>query len=197
MVSSDDSADDEEIDLDGDDGPTPIYPLRSRRWPLSGSAGLAGIGPVLSQPSRSTPLDSDADTSDIPSGPLWAMKFLRHRQLRSSIDDQVRWAYTDGDPGTAAYAIEDGDDHCMLSRTVGAGSDATYELVARVKRLDFEDVRAGWSQLADLWEKGRDFTLCAVAQGVVSNVVRVANYKRLRNVPEEYLPPTEPVAFVE
>jgi hypothetical protein len=125
------------------------------------------------------------------------MKYLRHRQLRSSIDDQIRWAHTDGDPGTAAYVIEDGDDHCMLSRTVGSGPDATYELVARVRRLDFEEVRAGWGEIANLWEKAREITLCAGAQGVVSNVVRVSSYKRLKNVPEQYLPPSDLVAFDE
>jgi len=197
MVSSDDSIDDEAVDVDGDPRPIPIYPLRSRRLPLSESPGLAGIGPILSQPIKSTPLDSDPHPSDMPSGPLWAMKYLRHGQLQSSIDEQIRWASTDGDPGTAAYVIDDGDDHCMLSRTVGSGPGASYQLVARVKRLDFEDVRAGWAELADLWEKGREITLCAVAQGVVSNVVRVSSYKRFDSVPIEYLPPSDLITFDE
>jgi hypothetical protein len=197
MVGSDGSIDDEEVDVDGDPRPTPIYPLRSRRLPLSESPGLAGIGPILSQPTKSTPLDSDSDPSDIPSGPLWAMKYLRHRQLQSSINEQIRWASTDGDPGTAAYVIDDGDDHCMLSRIVGSGPDATYQLVERVKRLDFEDVRAGWAELADLWEKGREITLCAVAQGAISNVIRVATYRRFDSVPNEYLPPSDLITFDE
>jgi hypothetical protein len=197
MVNSDDSIDDEEVDVDGDPSPMPIYPLRSRRLPLSESPGLAGIGPILSRPTKSTPLDSDSDPSDIPSGPLWAMKYLRHGRLQSSIEQQIRWASTDGDPGTAAYVIDDGDDHCMLSRTVGSGPGVTYQLVERVNRLDFEDVRAGWAELADLWEKGSEITLCAVAQGAVSNVVRVASYRRLDSVPSEYLSPSDLITFDE
>lgn len=197
MTRSDDSVDDEHADVDGDARPIPIYPLRSRRLPLSESPGLAGIGPLLSQPNKSTPLDSDSDESVVPNGPLWAMRYLRHKQLRSTSDDQIRWAYTDGGPGTDAYVIDDGNDHCMLCRTVGSGPDATYQLVARVKRLDFEDVRARWAEFADLWDKGKDFTLCAVAQGVVSNVARVASYRRIRDVPVKYLPPSDHISFDE
>ena len=197
MVSSDDTVDDEGIS-DGDPRPTPMPFVNTRRWPLAENPGLAGIGPILSRPSKSTPLDSDREMSDMPSGPLWAMKYLRHGQLESSmfIDDRIRWAATDDDPRTVAYVIDDGNRHCMLSRTVGSGPDqATYHLVARVKRLDFEDVRSGWVEVVDLWEKGKDITLCAVAQGAISNVVRVARYRRLRDVPREYLPPSDLITF--
>jgi hypothetical protein len=156
MESWDDSVDDDdEINDDGDSRPIPIRPFATnRRWPLPASPSLAGIGPIISEPSMSTPLDSDREVSGIPSGPLWAMKYLRHGQLESSMfidGDQIRWAAPDDDPRTSAYVIDDGDRHCMLSRTVGSGPDqATYHLVARVKRLDFEAVRSGWVEVVDL-----------------------------------------------
>ena len=182
----------------GEGNPRPFPIPMNRRWQNSGSPGLAGIGPILSEPNTSTPLDSDDGPSDIPNGPLWAMKFLRHRQFESSIliDDQIRWATSDGDLRTAAFVIDDGDRHCMLSRMVGSASDqTTYHLVARVKRLDFEEVRSGWTEVGDLWEKAREFTLCAVAEGDVSNVVRVETYRRFRDIPADYRSPSDLVAF--
>lgn len=200
MANPDDSVDDDEVD-DHDDRPTPIHPLAAKRqWPL-GVSGLAGIPPIISEPDRSTPLDSDHEVSDIPVAPLWAMKYLRHSRLEppmSDDDDRIRWATPGDDPRTTAYVIDDGDRHCMLARTVGSGFDrATYHLVARVDRLDFEDVRSGWTEAVDLWAKAKEFTLCAVAEGAISNVVSVKAFRRLDDVPGEYLPPSDLLSFDE
>ena len=84
----------------------------------------------------------------------------------------------------------------MVARLVGGSADGcTYCLVARVKRVDFEDVRAGWAQAIDLFSRGREFTLCGVVEGAVSNVVRVADYRKYKDVPPDYLPPASYIAF--
>jgi hypothetical protein len=78
----------------------------------------------------------------------------------------------------------------MVARLVGVSADGcTYCLVARVKRLDFEDVRAGWAQSVDLFSRGKEFTLCGVVEGALSNVVRVAEYRKYKDVPIDYLHP--------
>jgi hypothetical protein len=196
------SLDDEEPDGGLDLGPGPVSPLHTAtRWPLPVSPGVAGVPPIISEPRTSTPLDSDPEESDVPVGPLWSMKYLRHahRSSSGSIDgNELRWAVSVDDPRTSMYAIEDGDRHCMVARTVGSGADgSTYHLVARVKRLDFEDVRAGWNDAGELWTKAKEFTLCAVVEGTVSNVVRVESYRRFTDVPTDYLPPADLIEFDE
>jgi hypothetical protein len=102
------------------------------------------------------------------------------------------------DEGVPVYVIDDGSEHCMVARLVGASPDGcTYCLVARIKRVDFDDVRAGWTQAADLFTHGKEFTLCGVVEGSVSNVVRVAGYRRYKHVPVEYLPPAPFIDFDE
>ncbi|HEV3132070.1 MAG TPA: hypothetical protein VGY51_08920 [Acidimicrobiales bacterium] len=66
--------------------------------------------------------------------------------------------------------------------------------MARVKRLDFEDVRAGWAQPVDLFSRGKEFTLCGVVEGTISNIFRVAGYRRHKDVPVDYL---APAGFIE
>ena len=127
---------------------------------FSGSPpGGLGSSPVISEPRGSTPLESARPDPVIPSSPLWAMKYLRHARLGRSPDrefDQIRWASADEDRGAIVYVIDDGDDHCVVARLVGESADGcTYCLVARVKRLDFEDVRAGWAQPVDLSREAR------------------------------------------
>ncbi|MGA7420695.1 MAG: hypothetical protein WB765_06845 [Acidimicrobiales bacterium] len=56
-------------------------------------------------------------------------------------------------------------------------------------------VRAGWAQSADPFSRGKEFTLCGVAEGAVSNVVRVAEYRKFRDVPADYLPPADFIEF--
>jgi hypothetical protein len=126
------------------------------------------------------------------------MKYLRHGRFGLSPDDefeQIRWASGADDPDARIYVIDDGDDHCMVSRLVGVSPDGcTYCLVARVKRLDFEDVRAGWAQPVDLFSRGKEFTLCGVVEGTISNIFRVAGYRRHKDVPVDYL---APAGFIE
>jgi hypothetical protein len=137
-----------------------------------------------------------------PASLLWSMKDLRHGRygLPTGADqlDWIRWAPDDDDPDAVVCVIDDGADHCMVARIVGGSPDGcTYCLVARVKRLDLEDVRAGWGPPVELFSHSKEFTLCGVVEGSVSNVMRVAGYRRSRNVPAEYLPSSGLIEFDE
>jgi hypothetical protein len=156
-----------------DDGPDRI------RW-ASDEIGAAGAGEGstaerLDEPGPETDPDDSAASED------------------ATVTDE-----TDEDEGVPVYVIDDGSEHCMVARLVGASPDGcTYALVARIKRVDFDDVRAGWSAAADLFTHGKEFTLCGVVEGSVSNVVRVAGYRRFKHVPDEYLPPSPFIEFDE
>jgi hypothetical protein len=191
----------------GDDHPSPVLPFVTRSaWVLSAAVGGLGQSPVVLEPDGSTPLNVDEPEQVVPTSPLWAMKYLRHGRGGPSSDDpgsgRIRWASddmdADGDAAAAVYVIDDGYDHCMVARRVGASPDGcTYCLVARIKLLDFDDVLAGWADPAGLFSLGREFTLCAVVEGPVSNVARVAGYRRLKDVPADYLPPSPCINFDE
>jgi hypothetical protein len=174
-----------------------MYPSGSPDAWLAGVApGGFGISPLMREPKGSTPLESAHGDELIPTSALWAMKYLRHARIGSSHDDgldQIRWS---SGPDAHIYVIDDGDGHCMVSHLVGLSPDGcTYCLVARVKRLDFEDVRSGRAEALDLFSLGKEFTLCGVVEGAISNVVRVAGYRRYRDVPSDYLPPAGLIEF--
>jgi hypothetical protein len=185
-----------------DDRSIPIV-LRGRRspWPLGSSEGVLGRSPLISEPKKSTPLDSSEPEEVVPPEALWAMKYLRHGWFATSSDsdsiDHIRWKSSDGDE-PALYAIDDGYDHCMVSRVVGSSPDGcTYCLVARTLRLDFEEGRNGEMEPSELFSLGDEFTLCGVVAGSISNVVRVAGYRRLEDVPRDFLPPSGFIEFGE
>jgi hypothetical protein len=192
-------------ELDGlvDDRPdrlTEVHPGSTGEAWLAGVApGGFGVSPLMSVPHRSTPLESAQRDALIPSRPLWAMKYLRHGLFGSSNDegpDHIRWASGPDDRDAEIYVIDDRNEHCMVSRLVGVSPDGcTYCLVARVKRLDFEDVRSGRAEPLDLFSRAKEFTLCGVFEGAISNVVRVAGYRRYKEVPAAYLPPTGLIEF--
>ncbi len=199
--------DDESGDWDGqdhdEDRPIPVFPLRHRSaWLLRTAAGGFGQSPIMSEPYESTPFQSAEPELVVPSSPLWAMKFMRHGQIgRSYADpesDRIRWASEDHHSDATVFVIEDGSGYCMVARLVGASPDGcTYCLVARIKRPDFEDVRAGSAPPTELFSHGKEFTLCGVVEGTISNVVRVAGYRRYRDVPTDYLPPSPFIEFDE
>jgi len=86
----------------------------------------------------------------------------------------------------------------MVARFVGSSPDGcTYCLVTRAKRLDFEDVRYGRAEASALFSLGHGFSLCSVVEGPISNVVQVVRYRRFRDVPDDYLPPTTFIEFAE
>jgi hypothetical protein len=182
------------------DRPTALYPGGSGdAWLVGVAPGGFGVSPLMREPKESTPLESAQSDDLIPLSPLWAMKCLQHGRFGLSHDDgseEIRWASGPNDRDAGIYVIDDGSDHCMVSRLVGVSPDGcTYCLVARVKRLDFEDVRSGQAGAVDLFSRGKELTLCGVVQGAVSNVVRVAGYRKYRDVPADYLPPAGLIEF--
>jgi len=188
----------------GPDGPAVPLPLTPRRNVVTvlGEANRFGLGngTPRSEPTSSTPLDDEASEGAVPTAPLWAMKYLRHRQLGASggPDDPDALRVTVGRGDGSVSVIDDGPDHCMVARQVGATPDGCeYCLVARVDAVDAHLALSGVTEAADLFALGRELTLCGVTEGTVSNVVRVAGYRRFRDVPTEYLPPSPFVAFPE
>ncbi len=196
---AEDGEKDEATDGD-DDGPFPMFPLGQRsQWLLGSSEGVLGKAPRISEPKESTPLEASEPEDVIPSIALWAMKYLRHGWFSSSSGsdamDRIRWRSAVGDE-PALYVIDDGYDHCMVARIVGSSPDGcTYCLVARILRLDFEEVRNGEMDPSGLFSLGKGFTLCGVVAGSISNVVRVASYRRLKDVPADFLPPSGFIEF--
>ena len=127
------------------------------------------------------------------------MKDLRHKMFSTASDsDVIRWESGNEDARSTIFAIDDGYDHCMVARLVGASPDGcTYCLVTRVKRLDFEEVLQGQAEASTLMPLGHRFTLCGVTEGSISTVVHVAIYRRVNDVPVEYLPGTQFIQFAE
>jgi hypothetical protein len=178
--------------------PIPI-PVRGnqRFFVPQGAQGGFGQSPVVSEPIGSTPLDSHESDKSIPPVVLWAMKYMRRGLFSTtSGSDVIRWKSGDEDEHQATFVVDDGYDHCMVARFVGCSPDGCiYCLVTRVKRLDFEEVRQGVTDASALISLGRSFSLCGVIEGSTSNVVRVAGYRRYRDVPSEYLPPSPFIQF--
>lgn len=187
--------------IGGDENrPTPIFPLGGRSlWLLKTAEGGLGHSPLLSEPKGSTPLGARESEDSMPSVILWAMRYMGHGWFNTSTDsDPIRWQSGEDDERSAVYVIDDGHDHCMVARFVGSSPDGcTYCLVTRTKRLDFEDVRYGRAEAPMLFSLGRSFSLCGVVEGSISNVVRVAEYRRYRDVPVDYLPPSTFIQFAE
>jgi hypothetical protein len=186
----------------GADGFRPVVaPSSPNRLPLVplGAEGAYGQSPLIPVPMSSTPLDSGEAEDRIPSAALWAMKDMRHKLFSTTSDaDVIRWKSGGEDADSATYAIDDGYDHCMVARLVGVSPDGcTYCLVTRVQRLDLEEVRQGQAEVSTLMSLGRAFTLCGVTEGSVANVVHVARYRRIHDVPVDYLPGSQFIHFAE
>ncbi|MGH9096393.1 MAG: hypothetical protein ACRDWB_03135, partial [Acidimicrobiales bacterium] len=178
--------------------PHPLAPGRGGLFKSLLGSNLAFNGGAPSEPVTSTPLAIGESDGSIPAGPLWAMKYLRHGQhgplTGHDAPEELRLAVNRGDE--TIYVIDDGSSHCMVARRVGSAPDGClYCLVARVKIDDVQDVRDGWASLSGLFSLGRELTLCGVVEGSVSNVVRVASYRKYRDVPDEFLPPSPFIEF--
>ena len=178
------------------------YPLPPGRGGLFksflGSSLAFNGGAPMSVPATSTPLAIGESVGSIPPGPLWTMKYLRHGQhgplTGHDAPEELRLAVTAGDE--ILYVIDDGASHCMVARRVGTAPDGClYCLVARVKIEDVQDVREGVGTALRPLLPRAELTLCGVVEGSVSNVVRVASYRKYRDVPDEYLPPAPFIEF--
>jgi hypothetical protein len=161
-------------------------------------SNLAFNGGAPSEPATSTPLAIGESPDSVPTGPLWAMKYLRHGQHNAltgqNAPETLRLAI--GSEDGTIYAIDDGASHAMVARRVGSAPDGClYCLVARVRIEAVLDRREGLAPPAELFAAGKELTLCGVVEGSVSNVVRVASYRRYRDVPADYLPPSPFIEF--
>ena len=80
--------------VSADDLRMTVAPSSPNRLPLvpRGAEGAYGQSPLLSVPTRSTPLDSGEADDRIPSVALWSMKDLRHKMFSTTSDsDVIRW----------------------------------------------------------------------------------------------------------
>jgi hypothetical protein len=184
-----------------DPAPLPLTPGRAGRFmSVLGTGGgyATGRAPQLSEPPTSTPLAVGESPDSVPTGPLWAMKYLRHGQhgalTGQNAPEALRLAI--GSENQAIYAIDDGASHAMVARPVGSAPDGClYCLVGRVRIEAVQDAREGWAPPAELFAGAKELTLCGVVEGSVSNLVRVASYRKYRDVPAEYLPPSPFIEF--
>jgi hypothetical protein len=169
----------------------PVQPLTVR---FQRRAGAGSPVPVF-KPTRSTALEEDDPDSSIPPPALWVMKYRRRLSLRHR-DDRLR-AQLGADQSTV-YAIDDGESHVMVSRQVGVDQDSVeYFLVGRMSLEVYGDFVAGREAVDDIFSAASDLALCSAyaALDAVSNVVLVDRYKRMDEVPDDYLPSSPLIEF--
>ncbi len=151
-------------------------------------------------PAPPVPVDLPPGEDHIPPAPLWAMRTRVHsnRRLEPGEEGRIRRRLGDDDED-AVYVIDDGPDHCMVGRRVGGAPDGcVYCLVARVTLEGYSDVMAGAVDRDDIYADARDISLCGVFEdGDASNVFLVQHYRRGRDVPPDYLPPTPFLEFTD
>ena len=175
-----------------EDGRAP-GPARGSWQPIS--PGLVGMGVPLREPARSTPLD-DGEEGEIPAAVLWAMKYHRHVHFGDRTEENLRSTLGEGD--AEVHVIDDGPDRCMIGRMVGTGTDGcTYCLVGSIDVGTYWRFADGDDPVTEIFADARHLLLCAVYAKLdaVSNVVEVAHYRRLRDVPVEYFPGQALIAF--
>jgi hypothetical protein len=137
---------------------------------------------------------------DIPVAPMWAMTTRMHANRRKEPGEEGRIRRRLGDDDDAIYVIDDGADHCMVGRRVGGAADGcVYCLVGRISSDRFGDVVAGDVDRDELFADARDISLCGVFEDgeAASNVLLVQHYRRGRDVPAEYLPPSPFIEFTD
>lgn len=142
----------------------------------------------------SSPLEEDEPEHTIPPAPLWAMKDHRHIQwhLLPSHErhDRIRECL-DADDFTL-YCIDDGAHHAMVGRRVGdSPSGCEYVLLGRVTRERYEQLRDEVVLLTNSFDTAEEMILCGVVieEGILSsNVIDIASYGSIDDVPEAYRP---------
>jgi hypothetical protein len=157
-------------------------------------SGLAIAPEPLVGHDVSTPLEEDEPEHTIPPGPLWAMKERRHIQwhlLPAHERHQRIRECLEADDFTL-YCIDDGGHHAMIGRRVGASpSGCEYELIGRVSRERYEELRDEVVLLVNCFDTATEIRLCGVVveQDIrSSNVFDVADYDSIDDVPEDYRP---------
>jgi hypothetical protein len=164
----------------GEDAPTDderliVAPFQSRAdGQLHFEPATAGATFPVTAPEDATPLEEDEPEGVIPPSPLWAMKDRRHEQwFHFGHPERIRVCLGSGD--AAVYAIDDGSHHCMIGRRVGATLDGCVYSLA-----------------------GSDAGLSGTVEAPgVSNIFDVDYYEHAEEIPDEYLPPSPFIEFVE
>jgi hypothetical protein len=182
----------DDIDYISEDGAIghPVGPMNTT------SSGFVGIPGLLFQPQTSTPLDNEGE-SLLPRYALWSMKYLRGSHLFSHAEAEIRAVFGHGD--SIVYVIDDGRKNCFTCRKVGSGADGSvYCLVARIPYSAYDGLVDGGDP-ERIFDDAGSFSLCVVYDDAesVSNVSVVESYHSSAEVPEEYLPPSAPIAFGE
>jgi hypothetical protein len=181
---------------DGEEWPSAITPESGQR-PKPGDIiidpDLAMAPEPLVGDDLANALEEDEAGSDIPEGPLLAMKDRRHTQwhLLASHErhERLREVYGRGD--LALYVIDDGRTHAMIGRLVGSSPSCTYSLVGRVSREALETLKTATVPLVEAFDTAEELALVGLAEVEAvasSNVFDVALFDSPAEVPAEYLP---------
>jgi hypothetical protein len=152
-------------------------------------------------PAESTPLEIHEDLDGpVPPAPLWAMKDRRHHVefpgTEVENDHLIREVVGSGD--LALYFIDDGREHCMVARRVGATAEGlVYCLIGRVKIEDYEDLLNANAAPTEIFSKAHDISLCAVSENDAdaSEVTLIEHYRHSSDIPADYLPPSPFIEF--
>lgn len=161
---------------------------------MNDEAGEPATGPVA-------PVGSgDPGDDEIPAAPLWAMTNRMHTRRRAEEGEEGYIFSRLGRGDETLYVIDDGADHAMVGRRVGRAPDGcVYCLVARIPLERYGDLVSGDLVLAEAFTGARDISLCGVFEGgpTASNVFVVQHYRRPRDVPPDYLPPSPFLEFTD
>lgn len=144
----------------------------------------------------SNPLHADDERGEIPPSPLWAMQSRRHSITHGGADLSGRLGAGD----STLYFIEDGNEHYMIGRRVGATpSGISYCLVGRIDDGTFNDLDDATTDLTHAFAQARDIALCSVDEEdqVAGEVVLVEHYRHAQDVPAEYLPSMPFIEFAD
>jgi hypothetical protein len=88
----------------------------------------------------------------------------------------------------------------MVGRRVGQAPDGcTYCLVARISIYRYLDLANADVLLEEAFSEARDLSLCAVFadEHGASNIVPIQHYKKVGDIPVEYLPPSPFLDFTD
>ena len=120
-----------------------------------------------------------------------AMKNRQHgraHNIEPRQDDDPLYCFGSGD--ATVYAMEDGRSGLMIGRAVGRDTEGcVFCLVGASRTAMLTMLDDGEVPPTEAFDDARDLSLCSVFEDVgVDNVVLVQHYRRLRDVPAEYLP---------
>jgi hypothetical protein len=189
---TDDIVSGEDID-DIDAGPIDSAQVGSMPF----SPGQLGAPTPVFAPSKSTPLQEEDDAgAQIPPAALWAMKYRRHLHFGSRDEDYFRTSL--GDDSDPVYVLDDGPEHYMICREVGVDDEGLkYYLIGRITVWVYGGFADDDVDVADIFSEGDDLCLCGVYEAMEgpSNVLLVESYRRIEDVPTDYLPSNPLIRF--